>query len=252
MNHRSTLTCAALGLALVACNDGSSDELLAGGGVRARRAAQSKGDDTSDDTESGRSDGTIGGTGASTSTKSGSGSTAPSSPSAPATGVDDDLDAFAKSALSRALEWVDVKMPYCGGVNNGTDHLCGGTCRRSGAHASPAWDPYRTDCSGFVSWAWQLPAPGRITTGFAPFDTSVTTTIDVDDLLPGDALNNQNHVILFGGWANAEHTKARLLEEYDCGQVAVDRVRDIGKVSSTQVSTQGGTFTAIRLDSRVP
>lgn len=169
----------------------------------------------------------------------------------PEPGSVDDLDDFAKTTLERALQWVKVKMPYCGGVNHGTDWLCGGTCVRTGVHATPEWDPYRTDCSGFVSWSWKLPAPGRITTDFAPFYTDNTTVIDVDDLRPGDALNNKTHIILFGGWANSEHTKARLLEEYDCGQVAVDRIRDISKASNTQVNVPGsGTFSAIRLDAR--
>lgn len=169
----------------------------------------------------------------------------------PEPGSVDDIDDFAKTTLDRALQWVKIKMPYCGGTNHGTDWLCGGTCERSGVHATPQWDPYRTDCSGFVSWSWKLPAPGRITTDFAPFYTDNTTVIDVDDLRPGDALNNKTHIILFGGWANSEHTKARLLEEYDCGQVAVDRIRNISKSSKTQVNVPGsGTFSAIRLDSR--
>lgn len=169
-------------------------------------------------------------------------------PAAP--GSVDDIDAFAKTTLDRALEWVKIKMPYCGGSNHGTDYLCGGTCVRTGIHASSVWDPYRTDCSGFVSWSWKLPAPGRITTDFAPFNNAVTTVIKVDELRPGDALNNETHIILFGGWANAEHTKARLLEEYDCGQVAVDRIRSISKSSSTQVNVGGSTFNAIRYDNR--
>lgn len=60
----------------------------------------------------------------------------------------------------RSPRWVDVGMPYCGGHNNGTDYICGGTCVRTGACANPDWDPYRSDCSGYVSWAWGLPPTG--------------------------------------------------------------------------------------------
>jgi hypothetical protein len=163
---------------------------------------------------------------------------------------DDKLDDFAKKVLARAKQWVDVKMPYCGGVNGGTDYICGNTCQRSGAHAKPEWDGYRTDCSGFVSWSWGLPGPGRVTGDLAPFNIDITTAIPVDELQPGDALNNDSHIMLFGGWENAEHTKARLLEEYDCGQVAVDRIRDVSKLSEKRLRAPGGDFTAIRLDSR--
>lgn len=171
-------------------------------------------------------------------------------PNYPSKGNVNPGDVFAETAIARGRQWVDVGMPYCGGSNRGTDYICGGTCVRTGAHASAQWDPYRTDCSGFVSWSWGLPSPGRTTTNLAPFKTDITSVIQVDELLPGDALNNSNHIVLFGGWLNPERTKARILEEYTCGAVAVDRVRDASKVSATQVRLPSGTFTAIRLNSR--
>src|SRR3954463_16145287 len=61
-------------------------------------------------------------------------------------------DVTVADVMSRAQTWVDLQVPYCGGVNGGTDYICGGTCQRP--HA--AWDNFRTDCSGFVSWAWQI------------------------------------------------------------------------------------------------
>src|ERR1700712_2059865 len=61
-------------------------------------------------------------------------------------------DVTVNEVMSRAQQWVDLQVPYCGGVNGGTDYVCGGTCERP--HA--AWDDFRTDCSGFVSWAWQI------------------------------------------------------------------------------------------------
>lgn len=234
MNASSILKGSFLAIAVAGCSYGGDDELLETGGPR-------------------RSKGLFQGTteneviGLKGEEKAMSGGTATAAQPGTNAVVG---EGFAMRTLARAEQWVDVKMPYCGGVNGGTDAICGGICRRTGVHASDEWDDYRTDCSGFVSWAWALPAPGRTTYGFAPFKVDITTAISVDDLLPGDALNNANHVILFGGWANDEHTKARLLEEYDCGQVAVDRVRDVSKVSANQLRTPSGTFTAIRLDSR--
>lgn len=244
-------------LGMVACGGDSRDDLLAGGGMPASAT-----DNVSGDSDAGHvapepaatstSEPTTQNPTPAPSTDDDAGADAgePAKPPA-APGSVDDIDAFAKTTLDRALQWVSIKMPYCGGSNHGTDYLCGGTCVRTGVHASPEWDPYRTDCSGFVSWSWKLPAPGRITTDFAPFNKDITTVIKVDDLRPGDALNNQTHIILFGGWTNTEHTKARLLEEYDCGQVAVDRIRTISKSSDTQVNVPGsGTFNAIRYDNR--
>lgn len=256
----SALSAAFGALALVACADVSRDELMNGAGAAQERRSQPiDADDSDDQPSSPQGTGTGQGSG-DDSTDSDDVPSNPSNPSSqdagstdPDTDPDDGANTFAETVLARAKQWVDVKMPYCGGVNGGSDLLCGGTCVRTGVHASPEWDPYRTDCSGFVSWSWSLPAPGRITTWFAPYFEQMepnTKVINVDDLLPGDALNNRTHIILFGGWANDDRTQARLLEEYDCGQVAVDRIRSISKVSDTEVQVPSGRFFAIRLNSR--
>src|SRR5262245_14081042 len=65
----------------------------------------------------------------------------------------------ANDALARAEEWVAVKMPYCQSANHQPDgdKSCSPICTRPD---NPEWDDYRSDCSGFVSWAWGLPPPG--------------------------------------------------------------------------------------------
>jgi hypothetical protein len=247
LNATSVLKVTLLALTAVGCSYSNDGDLLESGAARHSHGGQGS---TNEDNVV-----MLQGEEANSGSKSGgtqSGGTAAESSGTTPGGTSNDAQSadFATRTLARALQWVDVKMPYCGGVNGGGDAICGGTCRRTGNDASPIWDPYRTDCSGFVSWAWGLAAPGRTTTGFAPFNKDITSVINVDDLQPGDALNNASHVILFGGWANAAHTQARLLEEYDCGEVAVDRIRDVRKVNDTQLSVPGGTFNAIRLDSR--
>jgi hypothetical protein len=129
-------------------------------------------------------------------------------------------------AIDRAREWVAVDMPYCGGSNGGEDYICGGTCRRYGKDSTAEWNPYRTDCSGLVSYAWGLPAPGRVTGEFAPYDTAVSYEVDADDLEPGDALNSypDEHIILFAGWEDKGASKANIIEEYNCGHVATAHV----------------------------
>ncbi len=130
------------------------------------------------------------------------------------------------AATARASTWVAADMPYCGGVNFGADEICGGTCRRYGAADTSAWNSYRSDCSGLVSYSWGLAAPGLTTAGFAPFDTSASYEIDGSQLQPGDALNSvpEQHIILFAGWANQSAGQANIIEEYDCGHDATAHV----------------------------
>jgi hypothetical protein len=154
---------------------------------------------------------------------------------------------FAEEALGRARSWVDAKMPYCGGPNGGTDVICGGTCRRDGPAKNAAWDRYRSDCSGFVSWSWGLPPPGRSTSALAPFDTEVSTVIAVADLAPGDALNTDGHVMLWGGWVDEVAGTARILEESRCGRTAQDTTLTFHhREATTLTSADGRTFHAIR------
>lgn len=149
--------------------------------------------------------------------------------------------------LARAREWIDAKMPYCGGPNGGHDVICGGTCDREGDAKNPAWDKYRSDCSGFVSWSWGLPPPGRITSTLAPYDTTESEVVPVADLQPGDALNNSEHVMLFGGWADEKAGKATILEESTCGTDASERVFTFTKVDATTLRiSDGRTFHTIR------
>ncbi|WP_018157457.1 LGFP repeat-containing protein [Demetria terragena] len=62
---------------------------------------------------------------------------------------------------------------------------------------------YRTDCSGFVAYAWASAAPGAATPAIGSSDGGFR--INWDDLQPGDAVNNPNpgdlgHVIMFERW----------------------------------------------------
>ncbi|MFE5522140.1 FG-GAP-like repeat-containing protein [Streptomyces virginiae] len=103
--------------------------------------------------------------------------------------------------LARAQYWVDQEVPY----------------------SQTVWAPdslgrnYRTDCSGLVSLAWHLSS--SLTTWSLP---QVSTQLAaLDDLQPGDALNNiDRHVVLFTGWADAEHTVANIIEQPRSGLTA--------------------------------
>lgn len=76
---------------------------------------------------------------------------------------------------------------------------------------------YRTDCSGFVSMAWGLPAPGLSTVTLP----GVSHQIPKDDLQPGDILlkggagteGAYGHVVLFLGWTDDSHTSYHAVEQ---------------------------------------
>jgi hypothetical protein len=150
-------------------------------------------------------------------------------------------------SVKRAEEWVAVKLQYCQAPNEGRDYdtACAAICER---HDNPLWDPYRSDCSGLVSWAWKLPAPGRVTTEFAPFRTDITHTILATNLRPGDAVNNADHIMLFKAWIT-HPTEARFIEEPGCSSPTpyAHELTARVSVSGTSISVIGdATFTAIR------
>ncbi|WP_354641735.1 hypothetical protein [Kitasatospora camelliae] len=70
---------------------------------------------------------------------------------------------------------------------------------------------YRVDCSGLVSCAWGLPGPGLDTYGL--MGSKISHRIDKEDLKPGDAMIMGDHTVLFGGWANKEHTRYIAIED---------------------------------------
>lgn len=157
---------------------------------------------------------------------------------------------LASKVIDRAEEWVDAKLHYCQAPNHERDYdsACSTYCEREN---NSAWNPYRSDCSGFVSWAWGLDAPGRTTLQLAPFRDDITHTIDAIDLQPGDAINNADHIMLFKAWTNKGHV-ATFLEEPGCSSATPYAHQVTVNVSITgthiYVPYNGMTFTAIRFD----
>lgn len=92
----------------------------------------------------------------------------------------------AATVVARAQSWVNAHVPYnMGGYYHG----------------------YREDCSGYVSMAWGLPAPGRTTDDMLG---KVGNTISKAALRQGDALLNpasgaHGHIVLFDKWADSGH-----------------------------------------------
>ncbi|HUB07416.1 MAG TPA: GH25 family lysozyme [Myxococcales bacterium] len=96
-------------------------------------------------------------------------------------------------------------------------------------------DGYRQDCSGFVSYVWQL---GTSDTTYSlaggPWNNDLSVRINWGQLTPGDAINfpgdwqaGTGHVELWGGWLNRDHTEYCAIEEFDYGYTAAIRPHSI-------------------------
>lgn len=120
---------------------------------------------------------------------------------------------------NRAWQWVNVGMPYCQVANFQYDSFCGYTCNRTGAANTSTWNPYRSDCSGLVSWAWGVAAPGWNTTTIYN-DTTKTQRVGYWDIAMGDSITTNGHTMIFHGW-NADGS-ARVFQERACGLKASD------------------------------
>ena len=102
--------------------------------------------------------------------------------------------------IEDAESWVAAGVPYSQGPYG---YYCASSyCYTDPLRPGP--ECWRSDCSGFVSATWNVSTAtqysGRSTLGYAPFDTSVSDVLgSFDELEPGDALNNEGHIMLFGG-----------------------------------------------------
>jgi uncharacterized membrane protein YgcG len=161
--------------------------------------------------------------------------------------------------VSRGMEWVNAELHYCQAAAGAVDYDSScwaweGASHRCDRESNAAWNAYRSDCSGFVTWAWGLPPVGDggyVTSNFAPYGTSFSHTIAGDDLQPGDALNKDpdEHIILFKQWVSAGHS-AVFMEEPGCSSstpYAHEFTSDV-TISGDEVyvAYEGATFYAIR------
>ncbi len=163
------------------------------------------------------------------------------------------------AVIALGEQWVAADLHYCqaayGAVDGdsscwpweGPSHVCD---RESNA----AWNAYRSDCSGFVTWSWGLPPigdGGYVTSDFAPFDTSFSTVIQASDLQPGDAANLSagGHIVLFKEWTTVG-SEATFLEEPGCSAnppYAHEFTSSVTLSGSTiTIAYEGADFTAIR------
>jgi hypothetical protein len=151
----------------------------------------------------------------------------------------------AQPFLNEAFAWVNAAVPY-----------------REAVTGNPTAGPYRSDCSGFVSSIWGLPAPGETTYMFAPGSPSscgganafagASNTIPWSSLTAGDALNfpgdacvGSGHIMLFAGWLDTAHTQFCAIEEYSTGHPASIRVHSTSEAASGWQSGLAGTLGSV-------
>lgn len=75
---------------------------------------------------------------------------------------------------------------------------------------SATWGGYRTDCSGYVSMALELPKPGPNTVGLA--SSTYTSKIAMGSLQKGDLVidatgtSTTRHAVIFEKWTSSAHS----------------------------------------------
>jgi hypothetical protein len=111
----------------------------------------------------------------------------------------------ASAIVARAQQWVQSQVPYS----------------EQATAADGRGHRYRTDCSGFVSMAWQLPR--SLTTRTLPtVSVALGAVGDYRRLQPGDLLDSTvaSHAVLFLHWADRSHRTAVVMEEPHPGAAA--------------------------------
>ena len=126
-----------------------------------------------------------------------------------------------KQAIQRAFTWWDAKVPYSQSKY------------RSG---------YRTDCSGFVSMAWEL-GTSYTTANFINNSGQNHRLASYRELVPGDALvrrsGGSGHIVMFLGWNDAARSSACVIEQ-------ASTASDMQFRSRTASSLTSGGYKAIR------
>jgi hypothetical protein len=112
---------------------------------------------------------------------------------------------------------------------------------------SSTHDGYRQDCSGYVSYVWQLTKPGTSPSGMSIYSTQIS----FNNLLPGDALNNPSaHTMLFVKWVDQSAGTFIAYEEENPASGTRMRTLTLNKMTGVIIQnsfyTYPGKYVAIR------
>jgi hypothetical protein len=156
-----------------------------------------------------------------------------------------------RCARARVVRSVEVltRLRVLQAIRGGADvdSSCAHICNRPSV---AAWNAYRSDCSGFVSYAWGLSPPGLTTGAFGP----VSSSIQASQLQPGDAIVRPGiHIILFVSW-NVQGSSANFYEEPGCSSNPnyAHAFTSAVSISGSQITVRGATYNAIRYGGSTP
>jgi cell wall-associated NlpC family hydrolase len=160
------------------------------------------------------------------------------------------LDFKRNAAVERGYRWLTVNPDYSMSAYVNIENS-----RSTGTKdivTAPTVGYYRTDCSGFVSYAWGLPGliqPDGVALHYGKANSDGTTTfystpLNFYDLMPGDIVVNplpgaSGHVILFAAWVDRSNNIFLGYDQYKW--VENDVVKGQGaRVQKYQFSTSNG------------
>jgi len=146
-----------------------------------------------------------------------------------------------------------MQVQYCQSANGQPDGdaSCAPTCNRV---SNSDWDAYRSDCSGYVSYAYGLGPDGRSTAGFAPYQTDISYVLSsAKELQPGDIINStpREHVMIFNAWLDDQYGTASFFEEPGCSSwtpyaVQTNTGVTVNGDGTITVAANGMTFYPVR------
>ena len=128
-----------------------------------------------------------------------------------------------REVVERAFTWWDAKVSYS---------------------QSRYYKGYRTDCSGFISMAWET-GTSYTTASFSTGGGESFPLSSYSSLQPGDALvrrrNGSGHIVMFLGWNDSAKTSACVIEQASTALDMEFRTRSASSLKS-------GGYKAIRAD----
>jgi len=146
----------------------------------------------------------------------------------------------ASDIMARANAYIAANVLYCqapaGQYYTGPENCYPGVaCPAPEGHP---WDDYRTDCSGFVSYVWQIPSdPDTATFSYDMSGPQGWTSIAFDSLRAGDALVAEGHIKLFSKFEGAN--AAQIYEEYDCNKHGRVDTQGFSRIGGDQILFDG-------------
>ncbi|MEO8878248.1 MAG: hypothetical protein ABI461_21825, partial [Polyangiaceae bacterium] len=147
----------------------------------------------------------------------------------------------ASDIIARADAYVAANVLYCqapaGQEYNDSEACYPGVACPDPSPAKP-WHDYRTDCSGFVSYVWQIPSdPDTSTFSYDESGSQGWSSIALADLRGGDAIVAEGHIKLFSKYEGANAME--IYEEYDCNKHGRKTTQGFSRIGGERILIDG-------------